>query len=164
MRDNYGESVKSLKPNEVFVFGSNKSGFHGAGAAGFASFGRRGNVWREEGYGDKPDGWKGKWNVKGVAEGLQEGIQGRSYAIPTVTRAGMKRSLGPAVIIEAIRRMYEAAREHPEWRFLMAGSEGPSQPLNGYSHGEMSQMYVKAGPIPENVIFSASYTRLIFGE
>jgi hypothetical protein len=28
--------ITSLNSNEVFVFGSNEDGFHGAGAAGFA--------------------------------------------------------------------------------------------------------------------------------
>jgi hypothetical protein len=64
-------------------------GFHGSGAAGFASFGESGNVWRKYDYDKKPVGWKGQWNVKGVAEGLQAGTKGRSYALPTVGFPGV---------------------------------------------------------------------------
>jgi hypothetical protein len=36
----------SLKPNEVFVFGSNSTGFHGA--AGLACWGDSRNTWRND--------------------------------------------------------------------------------------------------------------------
>ncbi len=53
------EKIENLKPNEVFVFGSNLSGFHVGGAA--------------------------KTAVKrfGAIYGQAEGLQGQSYAIPT---------------------------------------------------------------------------------
>lgn len=163
MRKSYGESVTTLKPNEVFVFGANCQGFHGAGAAGFASFGVSGNRWREFGYDMEPKGWKGKWNIKGQSEGLQEGTEGRSYALPTVWRAGDKRSLTQEEIIGHIRKMYTCAREHPEWNFLVAGSSASGRvPLCGYSNEELCKMYRDAEAIPDNVIFSDSYTGLIF--
>ena len=161
MKQSYGERVVTLKPNEVFIFGSNEHGFHGAGAAGFASFGRTGNVWREEGYGDKPYGWRGKWNVKGIAEGLQEGTDGKSYALPTVVQAGQKCSLTKLQIIINIKRMYKVAQDHSELTFLVAGSDDGKIPLNGYSHKDMVLMYSAAGPIPTNVLFSDSYTKMI---
>ena len=40
--------ITSLKPNEVFVFGSNFSAFHGAGAAGYAQRGDSKNTWRTD--------------------------------------------------------------------------------------------------------------------
>jgi hypothetical protein len=163
-RTGYGEKVTSLGPEEVFVFGGNYSGFHGAGAAGYASFGEHGNFWRKYGYDKKPDGWRGKWNVKGVSEGLMRGTEGCSYAIPTVTSPGARRSLHRDDIINSIHRMYSTAMRHPSWRFLVAGSAIGSQPLNGYTHDEMAAMYKDAGPIPDNVVFSDSYTRLIFNE
>jgi hypothetical protein len=167
MRESYGESVSSLKPNEVFVFGSNwdgkKGGFHGAGAAGFASFGVSGNRWRDYDYANKPDGWKGKWNVKGRGEGMQEGTEGKSYALPTVTRAGAKQSLTRDQIIANIQMMYQVARFNHSLRFLVAGSSAKGgTPLCGYSHEELCEMYREAGVVPENVIFSDSYTKLIF--
>ena len=64
----YEGFVKSLEPNQVFVFGSNLDGFHGAGSAGYASFNEGGNVWRKYNYGSLKDGTQGKWNVKGQSE------------------------------------------------------------------------------------------------
>jgi len=163
VRQSHSEQITQLKPDEVFVFGSNKcDGFHGAGAAGFASFGRHGNVWREEGYAEKPNGWKGKWNIKGIAEGYQEGTEGKSYALPTVWRAGQKRSLDKNTIIDSIKKLYCFANLHPELKFLVANSVTSKTPLCGYSNRELALMYIKAGPIPLNVIFSASYSAMIF--
>lgn len=57
-----------LKPNEVFVFGSNATGQHGAGAARFA-FDRFGAVWGEG-----------------------HGLHGQSYAIDTMSGMGTVRA------------------------------------------------------------------------
>jgi hypothetical protein len=158
----YGAFVSALAPNDVFVFGSNLQGFHGAGSAGFASFGKPGNVWRAENYAAKPDGWQGLWNVKGIGEGLQEGTQGTSYALPTVVHAGDKLSINPEQMVENMRRMYDAAAANPDKRFLVAGDTS-GRLLNGYTHEQMAAMYLRAGPIPGNVIFSATYTELLRG-
>ena len=54
------EFITELKPNEIFVFGSNINGFHGGGAARIA-------------------------NMKFGAEwGVGEGITGQCYALPTM--------------------------------------------------------------------------------
>jgi hypothetical protein len=163
MRNSYGELVDKLEPNQVFVFGSNPQGFHGGGAAGYASFGVYGNHWRELNYDNKPNGWKGKWNVKGVGEGFQEGTEGKSYALPTVKFAGGKQSLTMDQIIANNKKMYTFASNHPELEFLVAGSSaGGKSPLCGYSHEQLAYMYGAAGPIPENVVFSTSYSQMIF--
>lgn len=54
------ERISELKPDEIFVFGSNLAGFHGAGAARLA-YERFGAVW-----------------------GQGVGLHGQSYAIPTM--------------------------------------------------------------------------------
>ena len=54
------EMIKTLAPNEVFVFGSNLGGFHAGGAAR-AALDRFGAIW-----------------------GQGVGLQGQSYAIPTM--------------------------------------------------------------------------------
>jgi hypothetical protein len=54
------DKISSLKPDEVFVFGSNLAGMHGGGAARVARI-RFGAVW---------------------GQGI--GLQGQSYAIPTM--------------------------------------------------------------------------------
>lgn len=54
------ERISELKPNEIFVFGSNLSGSHGGGAARLA-YDRFGAIW-----------------------GQGVGLQGQSYGIPTM--------------------------------------------------------------------------------
>lgn len=54
------ERIDSLKPNEIFVFGSNLEGLHGGGAA-FAAWQNFGAIW-----------------------GQGVGLQGQSYGIPTM--------------------------------------------------------------------------------
>ena len=52
--------ITELKPDEVFVFGSNLAGSHGGGAAYVA------------------------WRKFGAVMGQGVGLQGQSYAIPTM--------------------------------------------------------------------------------
>ena len=59
-REFTSERIMTLKPNEIFVFGSNLDGFHGGGAARIA-MDRFGAVW-----------------------GQGVGLQGQCYAIPTM--------------------------------------------------------------------------------
>lgn len=54
------DNIKKLAPDEIFVFGSNLAGHHGGGAARVAL-----------------DRFGAQW-------GVGEGIQGQSYAIPTM--------------------------------------------------------------------------------
>lgn len=59
-REFTSERIMTLKPNEIFVFGSNLDGFHGGGAARIA-MDKFGAVW-----------------------GQGVGLQGQCYAIPTM--------------------------------------------------------------------------------
>ena len=87
------EYITELKPNEIFVFGSNLAGIHGAGAAKFAHkvFGAKFNV--------------------GV------GLTGRCYAIPTkdedIWTLPLNRIQG------YIMDFLEYATDHPELNFLV---------------------------------------------
>lgn len=91
-REYYGprvtpDHIDSLKPNEIFVFGSNASGFHAGGAAAQAMQ-HFGAIW-----------------------GQGEGLQGRSYAIPTME--------GIENMKAAIDRFVQYATQHSELRFLV---------------------------------------------
>ena len=152
-RKTHNGNITHLEENQVFVFGSNLGGFHGAGSAGYASFNEKGNVWRKHSYFEKPMGWKGKWNVKGASEGFQQGTEGKSYAIPTVVRPGVKRSIPLEEIKESVYKFYEFARANPHLEFLVAYSKGRN--LNGYSHEEMLSVF--SGDIPDNVIFEEGF-------
>lgn len=137
--------ITQLKPNEVFVFGSNLSGFHGAGAAGLAMRGNPDNTWRlDEAFLDAaeaPEGSPervGKWAVFGVGEGFQRGKEGCSYAIPTVTRAGSKRSISLNEILGSLIKLSEFATQHPELTFYCCIMSGG---YNGYSYQEIMGLY-----------------------
>ena len=80
--------VVSLKPNEVFVFGSNLGGFHSGGAAR-AAYNKFGAIW-----------------------GQGVGMQGQSYAIPTMQG-------GVETIAPYVDEFIEYAKNHPDKRFLV---------------------------------------------
>ena len=80
--------ISELKENEIFVFGSNLGGFHGGGAAR-AALNHFGAVW-----------------------GQGVGLQGQSYAIPTMHG-------GPATIKPYVDEFVEFAAAHPELKFLV---------------------------------------------
>lgn len=75
----------------IFVFGSNKAGRHGKGAALYAR------------------------NNCGAIYGQGEGLQGHSYAIPT--KDEKLRTLELMEIAEGINRFKEFAASHPEFQF-----------------------------------------------
>lgn len=152
--------ITSLAPNEIFVFGSNRSGFHGAGAAGLACRGDAANTWRDDPWFLKamkapvgsPDR-VGKWAVYGVGRGWQQGREGMSYAIQTIERPGLKRSTPLADIEEQLGELFRFADEHSEWTFLMTPIGAG---LSGYTAREMAGVLFNTpgygGYLPENVI------------
>lgn len=152
----YKGNITELKDHEVFVFGANEQGFHGAGSAGFATFGEFGNVWRKYGYDKFPDGKKGKWNVKGKT-GPQVGTEGKSYGLPTVTKCGAKKSLEPD-----FKPLFECCKRNPQWKFYFAQDNKTG--LNGWSGKEMVDFMKKSGNVPENFILSESLSKLFEGD
>jgi hypothetical protein len=83
--------ITKLKPNQIFVFGSNQAGRHGKGAAKFA----------KQHFGAKP--------------GVGEGPTGQCYAIPTKDHKLRERQL--TSIFKSVRRFLAYAEEHPELEF-----------------------------------------------
>jgi hypothetical protein len=153
----YRGTIFHLDKDDVFVFGSNLDGFHGAGAAGYASFLESGNVWRKYNYHNKPYGWKGAWNIKGVAEGYQVGTCGASYALPTISKCGKKCSLSLDEIKINIEVFYDFARDNPEKTFYVAQTGKPG--LNGHNPKDLAVLF--SNDIPENVVFEESFAELI---
>ena len=123
--------------NTIFVFGSNPEGRHGAGAAKIA---------REQ---------------FGAIYGQGEGLQGNAYALPTkdlrVTENNGLRSISEAQIIENIKKLYETARQNPDKQFKIAYRNTDEASLNGYTGLEMIDMFLKAGSIPSNIVFSKEW-------
>lgn len=82
------DMISALKENEIFVFGSNLGGMHGGGAAR-AAYNRFGAVW-----------------------GQGVGLQGHSYAIPTMQG-------GVETIKPYVDEFIGFAQAHPELKFLV---------------------------------------------
>ncbi len=82
------EWISELRDDEIFVFGCRRSGRHFEGAAKFA------------------------WENFGAILGQGEGLQGRSYAIPTA-------GVGLGWIRHAVNRFTEFASANPELKFLV---------------------------------------------
>jgi hypothetical protein len=136
-----------LDPNEVFCFGANGTGFHGAGAAGLACRGESANTWRQDAWFKSamaaPEGSPervGKWAVYGVARGFQKGREGMSYAIQTVTRPGQRRSIPLDEIYAQLCDLRDFIKKHPEWTFIITPlGEGYA----GYTKLEMDELWAK---------------------
>ena len=87
------ERITELKPQEVFVFGSNLAGIHGAGAAKLAY-----------------EKFGAKW-------GYGKGLYGQSYALPT--KNSEIRTMHINNINDCVRDFIWYADQHPELIFLV---------------------------------------------
>lgn len=87
------EYITKLNENEIFVFGSNQSGRHGKGAA------KQALTW-------------------GAKYGQAEGLQGRTYGIPTKD-ASIRRTLTPDEIKPYVDRFIDFAKNNPNLIFLV---------------------------------------------
>lgn len=158
--------IANLESNEVFVFGSNDAGFHGAGTAGIAFRGDGRNNWRQDRAfleaNASPNGSYariGRWACLGVGRGPQRGHEGRSYAIATCKRPGARRSIPLHEIREQIEAMLHVALDDAQSTYLVA-------PLGagfaGYTHREMDAVWrcaiakMPGRKLPSNV-------KLLFG-
>jgi hypothetical protein len=137
--------IDSLKLNQIFVFGSNGQGFHGAGAAGYAMLHVSGNQWRTTRVpetqlylNDVANGTKGYWAVKGEARGMQQGLYGSSYAIQTVTRPGAKQSITRGEILKQISTLAGLAQIDPRTEYLVAPL---ATGYGGYSVKSMDEVW-----------------------
>jgi len=87
------QNITKLEPNEIFVFGSNESGRHGAGAA------RQALTW-------------------GAIWGQPRGLQGRTYGIPTKNFSITKTLSIPKIQI-FVDEFIEYAISRPDLIFLV---------------------------------------------
>lgn len=115
------DNIDHLEENEIFVFGSNAKGFHGGGAASHAMH-RFGAIW-----------------------GQGEGLQGQSYAIPTME--------GMTEMSEAIRRFTLFAAENSNMRFLVTRI---GCGIAGYSADQVAPLFKECIPL-ENVALPSDF-------
>ena len=118
-------TIRHLKENEIFVFGSNVNGYHGGGAAA-AAMHHFGAVW-----------------------GKGEGLQGKSYAIPTME--------GYEKLKEAVDRFTDFAEQHQELRFLVTAIGCGSA---GYSPREIAPLF-KGCIYLENVALPSGFWKVL---
>ena len=111
----------------VFVFGSNRKGIHGAGAARHA----------RERYGAEP--------------GVGEGRTGRAYAIPT--KATPSETLAFEEIEAGILRFRDHARAHPKTLFLLTPI---ACGLAGVPAPRIARI-VQDAEMPRNVVLTTSW-------
>jgi len=121
------ENVSELKENEVFVFGSNKSGNHAGGAARLAV------------------------EKFGAVMGQAEGLQGQSYAIPTLDENMEKVDINK--IASSVMELYEFAKNNPDKTFYVTKI---GCGIAGFSIIEMGDMF-KTMLAPQNVILPKEF-------
>ncbi len=108
--------IVTLQPNEIFVFGSNLAGRHAGGAA-YLAYKRFGAIW-----------------------GQGVGLQGQSYAIPTMQG-------GVETIKPYVDEFIEFAEQHPSKTFLVTEI---GCGIAGFTVGEIAPLFEQAKEV-ENI-------------
>lgn len=119
------DHITRLAPNEVFVFGSNEQGLHYGGAA------------------------KTAVENFGAIMGQGNGLQGKSYAIPSMSGLG--------VMGEYVKEFCEFAKAHPEKRFLVTEI---GCGIAGCSIGEVAPLFECCIDV-ENVTLPSSFWAIL---
>lgn len=122
-------NITTLQENEIFVFGSNLAGAHGGGAARAAHL------------------------YFGAIMGQGVGLQGRSYAIPTMHG-------GPETIQPYVDEFIEFAQQHPELTFLVTPI---GCGIAGFMPRDIAPLFAQALDI-ENIILPRSFVLLLIKE
>jgi len=120
------EWIEELKENEIFVFGSNLGGMHAGGAARVA-VNRFGAVW-----------------------GQGVGLQGQSYAIPTMQG-------GVETIKPYVDEFITFAREHRELQFLVTPI---GCGIAGFTIDEIAPLFAAAID-DENIILPKAFVEVM---
>ena len=120
------ERISELRSNEVFVFGINLAGSHGGGAARLA------------------------YNRFGAKWGQGVGLQGQSYAIPTM-------QCGVETIKPYVNEFIAFAVEHPEHKFLVTRI---GCGIAGFTDAEIAPLFSDAIE-HENIILPREFVELL---
>lgn len=112
------EWITELEPGEIFVFGSNLAGVHGGGAARIAL------------------------EKFGAVPGQGVGLQGRSYAIPTMQG-------GVETVRPYVEEFVDFARRHQELTFLVTRI---GCGIAGFRDEEIAPLFADALKMPNVVL------------
>ena len=118
------EHISILQPGQIFVFGSNKYGHHAGGAARYAL-----------------DHFGAEW-------GNGEGLQGQSYAIPTMEGLDSTK--------QAVERFIAFAKDHQELTFLVTPV---GCGIAGYTPREIAPFFADAQSLP-NIYLPESFLKM----
>lgn len=118
--------ITELRPDEVFVFGSNLAGMHGGGAAYVA------------------------YRKFGAVMGCGVGLQGQSYAIPTMQG-------GVDTIEPYVTDFIAFARQHPELFFYVTRI---GCGIAGFRDEEIAPLFTEAIGI-DNICLPESFRKLL---
>ena len=124
------ENIQELKENQIFVFGSNMNGNHAGGAARLAV------------------------EKFGAIMGKAKGIQGQSYAIPTLDKDMQKVTEEELLVFLENFRNY--ANEHPEKEFLLTAI---GTGIAGFDASYMAYMVLRAN-LPDNVTLPKEFVKI----
>lgn len=118
--------ITELEPGEIFVFGSNLAGVHGGGAARIAL------------------------EKFGAVPGQGVGLQGRSYAIPTMQG-------GVETVRPYVEEFVDFARRHQELTFLVTRI---GCGIAGFRDEEIAPLFADALKMP-NVVLPETFVKVI---
>ena len=124
------ENIQELKENQIFVFGSNMNGNHAGGAARLAV------------------------EKFGAIMGQAEGLQGQSYAIPTLDKDMEK--VTEEELITYLGNLRNFANEHPEKEFLLTAIRTG---IAGFDTNYMAYMALRAN-LPDNVTIPKEFSKI----
>ena len=119
------EFIRELAEDEVFVFGSNLAGMHGGGAAATA------------------------YRCFGAVWGQGVGLQGQSYAIPTMQG-------GVETVKPYVDEFIAFAKSHPERRFLVTKI---GCGIAGFSEEEIAPLFAEAVNV-ENIVLPKEFVEI----
>lgn len=120
------DRITALRPGEIFVFGSNLGGLHGGGAARLA------------------------WQRFGAVWGQGVGLQGQSYAIPTMQG-------GVETIAPYVDDFIRFARQHPEMTFLVTEI---GCGIAGFTPAQIAPLFARARDM-ENILLPARFWKVL---
>jgi hypothetical protein len=120
------ERISSLRENEIFVFGSNLAGAHGGGAARTARL------------------------KFGAIKGQGVGLQGQSYAIPTMQG-------GPETVRPYVDEFITFAKQHPELTFYVTRI---GCGIAGFKDVDIAPLFANAIDV-ENIILPETFVRAL---
>lgn len=120
--------IEQLAENEIFVFGSNLAGMHGGGAARLARI---------------------RW---GAVMGQGVGLQGRTYAIPTMQG-------GPETIKPYVDEFIAFSKAHPGLRFLVTEI---GCGIAGFTPSQIAPLFAGAADVP-NILLPARFWDVLLG-